>query len=133
MPKKILVVDDDRHIVRLVEVNLLRAGYDVITAFDGLEALRKIESEKPDLVVLDVMMPFMDGFEVLRNMKANPETDEIPVIMLTGKAQDADVFRGWQSGVDVYLTKPYRPQELLRFVKKIFDEEASRADIHYSS
>src|SRR5438270_3712183 len=120
MPKKILAVDDERHIVRLVEVNLARAGYQVVTAFDGREALQKVEAEKPDLVVLDVMMPFMDGFEVLRNLKANPETADIPVIMLTAKAQDADVFRGWQSGVDCYLTKPFNPMELLTFVKRIF-------------
>ena len=128
MPKKILAVDDERHIVRLVEVNLARAGYNVVTAFDGREALQKVESEKPDLVVLDVMMPFMDGFEVLRNLKANPETAEIPVIMLTAKAQDADVFRGWQSGVDCYLTKPFNPMELLTFVKRIFDSQQSGGD-----
>ena len=124
MPKKILAVDDERHIVRLVEVNLARAGYQVVTAFDGREALQKVESEKPDLIVLDVMMPYMDGFEVLRNLKANPDTREIPVIMLTAKAQDADVFRGWQSGVDCYLTKPFNPMELLTFVKRIFDSQS---------
>jgi two-component system alkaline phosphatase synthesis response regulator PhoP/two-component system response regulator VicR len=128
MPKKILAVDDERHIVRLVEVNLARAGYQVVTAFDGREALQKVEAEKPDLVVLDVMMPFMDGFEVLRNLKANPETAEIPVIMLTAKAQDADVFRGWQSGVDCYLTKPFNPMELLTFVKRIFDSQSGGGD-----
>ena len=121
MPKKILAVDDERHIVRLVEVNLQRAGYEVVTAHDGREALEKIKSENPDLVVLDVMMPYMDGFEVLKNLKADPSTAEIPVIMLTAKAQDADVFRGWQSGVDCYLTKPFNPMELLTFVKRIFD------------
>lgn len=121
MPKKILAVDDERHIVRLVEVNLQRAGYQVVTAFDGREALEKVKSEKPDLVVLDVMMPYMDGFEVLKNLKADPVLAEIPVIMLTAKAQDADVFRGWQSGVDCYLTKPFNPMELLTFVKRIFD------------
>src|SRR4051794_19425475 len=121
MAKKILAVDDERHIVRLVEVNRQRAGYNVVTAFDGKEALEKVKSEKPDLVVLDVMMPYMDGFEVLKNLKADPSTAEIPVIMLTAKAQDADVFRGWQSGVDCYLTKPFNPMELLTFVKRIFD------------
>src|SRR5438094_5613099 len=120
MPKKILAVDDERHIVRLVEVNLQRAGYEVVTAYDGREALEKVKSEKPDLVVLDVMMPYMDGFEVLKNLKADPSTAEIPVIMLTAKAQDADVFRGWQSGVDCYLTKPFNPMELIAFVKRIF-------------
>jgi len=121
MAKKILAVDDEKHIVRLIQVNLERAGYEVITANDGKEALDMVASEQPDLVVLDVMMPVMDGFETLRNLKANPATREIPVIMLTAKAQDADVFRGWQSGVDCYLTKPFNPMELLSFVKRIFN------------
>ena len=120
MPKKILAVDDEKHIVRLVQVNLERQGYEVITASDGKEALEKVASEKPDLLVLDVMMPYMDGFEVLQNLRRNPETREIPVIMLTAKAQDADVFKGWQSGVDCYLTKPFNPMELITFVKRIF-------------
>ena len=120
MAKKILAVDDEKHIVRLVQVNLERQGYEVITANDGKEALQKVEEERPDLVVLDVMMPYMDGFEVLQTMRRNPDTREIPVIMLTAKAQDADVFRGWQSGVDCYLTKPFNPMELIAFVKRIF-------------
>lgn len=121
MPKKILAVDDEKHIVRLVQVNLERAGYQVVTANDGKEALQKVADENPDLVVLDVMMPYMDGFEVLQNLRRNPSTRDIPVIMLTAKAQDADVFKGWQSGVDCYLTKPFNPMELLSFVKRIFD------------
>ena len=121
MPKKILAVDDEKHIVRLVQVNLERAGYTVVTANDGKEALQKVADENPDLVVLDVMMPYMDGFEVLQNLRRNPSTRDIPVIMLTAKAQDADVFKGWQSGVDCYLTKPFNPMELLSFVKRIFD------------
>ncbi|MGB9619532.1 MAG: response regulator transcription factor [Armatimonadota bacterium] len=121
MPKKILAVDDEKHIVRLVQVNLERAGYTVVTANDGKEALEKVQTENPDLVVLDVMMPYMDGFEVLQNLRRNPATRDIPVIMLTAKAQDADVFKGWQSGVDCYLTKPFNPMELLSFVKRIFD------------
>ncbi len=121
MPRKILACDDEKHIVRLVQVNLERAGYTVVTASDGKEALQKVEDENPDLVVLDVMMPYMDGFEVLQNLRRNPSTRDIPVIMLTAKAQDADVFKGWQSGVDCYLTKPFNPMELLSFVKRIFD------------
>lgn len=123
--KKVLAVDDERHIVRLIQVNLERAGYQVATAFDGPEALKKVETDKPDLIVLDVMMPRMDGFEVLKRLQANPETREIPVVMLTAKAQDADVFRGWSSGVSAYLTKPFNPLELITFVKRIlsgFDE-----------
>jgi two-component system alkaline phosphatase synthesis response regulator PhoP len=117
--KKILAVDDERHIVRLIQVNLERAGYQVSTAFDGNEALKKVEGDKPDLVVLDVMMPRMDGFEVLKRLQANPDTRGIPVIMLTAKAQDADVFRGWSSGVSAYLTKPFNPLELVTFVRRI--------------
>ncbi len=120
MAKKILACDDERHIVRLIQVNLERAGYTVLTAFDGTEALRKVDAEHPDLIVLDVMMPKMDGFEVLKRLQANPETRDIPVIMLTAKAQDADVFRGWSSGTSAYLTKPFNPLELLTFIKRIF-------------
>ena len=119
--KKILAVDDERHIVRLVQVNLERAGYQVLTAFDGKEAMKKVEADKPDLIVLDVMMPHMDGFEVLKRLKSDDKTKNIPVVMLTAKAQDADVFRGWASGVDCYLTKPFNPIELLTFVKRIFE------------
>jgi two-component system, OmpR family, alkaline phosphatase synthesis response regulator PhoP len=121
MAKHILAVDDERHIRRLVEVNLQRAGYHVTTAEDGVEALERIRRERPDMVVLDVMMPRMDGFEVLRQLKMDPSTADIPIVMLTAKAQDADIFRGWQSGVDCYLTKPFNPMELLAFVRRIFE------------
>ena len=120
MAKKILAVDDEKHIVRLVQINLQKEGYDVVTASNGREALEAVAEHKPDLVVMDVMMPEMDGFEALQNLKDNPDTADIPVIMLTAKAQDADVFRGWQSGADLYLTKPFNPLELLTFVKRIF-------------
>jgi two-component system alkaline phosphatase synthesis response regulator PhoP len=125
MPKKILAVDDERAIVRLVQINLERQGYQVVTAYDGKEALEKIATEKPDLVVLDVMMPYMDGFEVLQQLRKNPETRDLPVIMLTAKAQDTDVFRGYTSGVDLYLTKPFNPMELVSFVKRIFSSMES--------
>lgn len=125
MPKKILAVDDERHIVRLIQVNLERAGYEVITAYDGREALKKIAEERPDLVVLDVMMPYMDGLETLKQIRANQEMRELPVIMLTAKAQDQDVFQGYTHGADIYLTKPFNPMELLTFVKRIFTEMES--------
>lgn len=135
--RKILAVDDERHIVRLIQVNLERAGYQVVTAFDGRDALKKVEAEKPDLVVLDVMMPHLDGFEVLKRLQANPATREIPVVMLTAKAQDGDVFRGWSSGVSAYLTKPFNPMELITFVKRIFsgpgpDEYGDDDDKHFN-
>ena len=119
MPTKILVCDDERHIVRLIQVNLEKQGYQVVTAFDGKEGLEKIRSEKPSLVVLDVMMPYMDGFEVLKNLRREPATEHLPVIMLTAKAQDKDVFEGYHYGADMYLTKPFNPMELVSFVKRI--------------
>jgi len=120
-PKKILVVDDERQIVKLVEINLKKHGYNVVCAYDGVEALEKVESEKPDMLVLDVMMPRMNGFDVLKRLQANPDTEHIPIIMLTAKAQDADIFTGWQAGVSSYLTKPFNPRELLTFVERIFE------------
>ena len=89
----------------------------MITAFNGLECLEKVKEDRPDLIVLDVMMPEMTGFEVLEKLKKNPETESIPVIMLTARAQDSDVLRGWQSGVECYLTKPFNPMELIAFVR----------------
>lgn len=127
MAKKVLAVDDEKHIVRLVQINLQKEGYDVVTASNGREALEKVDLERPDLVVMDVMMPEMDGFEALKRLKDNPETADIPVIMLTAKAQDADVFRGWQSGVDLYLTKPFNPMELITFVRRIFQGQEETA------
>lgn len=128
MPLKILVCDDERHIVRLIQVNLERQGYQVVTAFDGKEGLEKIRAEKPNLVVLDVMMPYMDGFEVLKTLRREPETEGLPVIMLTAKAQDKDVFEGYHYGADMYLTKPFNPMELVSFVKRIADSQAGGGD-----
>jgi two-component system alkaline phosphatase synthesis response regulator PhoP/two-component system response regulator VicR len=121
MAEKVLVCDDERHIVRLIQVNLERHGYQVVTAFDGKEGLEKIRAEKPRIVVLDVMMPYMDGFEVLKHIRREPETEHLPVIMLTAKAQDKDVFEGYHYGADMYLTKPFNPMELVTFVKRILE------------
>lgn len=123
MEKRILAVDDEVFIRRLLEVNLQRAGYRVSTACDGQDALEKIHADRPDMVVLDVMMPRIDGFEMLRRLKSDPKTATIPVLMLTAKAQDADIFKGWQYGADMYLTKPFNPAELLVFVKRLFQSE----------
>ncbi len=132
MAKKILAVDDEKHIVRLVQINLQKEGYDVVTASNGREALEGVAKEKPDLVIMDVMMPEMDGFSALEKLKADPATADIPIIMLTAKAQDADVFQGWKSGADLYLTKPFNPQELLTFVRRIFQGQAENADDTYN-
>ncbi|MFA0736309.1 MAG: hypothetical protein LASZOEIN_002622 [Candidatus Fervidibacter sp.] len=123
LKKRVLVVDDERHIVRLVQVNLERQGYEVLTAYDGVECLEKAKSEKPDLIVLDVMMPRMDGFEALQRLKTDPETSHIPVIMLTARAQDRDVLQGYQYGADLYLTKPFSPLELISLVKRVFESQ----------
>lgn len=123
MPKTILAVDDEKHIVRLVQINLEKEGFRVLTATNGREALDLVAKQRPDLIVMDVMMPEMDGFAALQKLKENATTADIPVIMLTAKAQDADVFRGWQSGADLYLTKPFNPMELITFVKRIFQSQ----------
>ena len=128
MAKKILAVDDERHILRLVQINLEKAGYEVVTGSNGREALEMVAQESPDLIVMDVMMPEMDGFEALQTLKNDPQTATIPVIMLTAKAQDADVFHGWQSGADLYLTKPFNPMELLTFVKRIFEAQSESSE-----
>ena len=131
MAKTILTVDDERSIVRLVQVNLERQGYNVLTAFDGREALEQIAEHRPDMVICDVMMPYMDGFEVLRQLRLNSHTRDLPVIMLTAKAMDNDVFTGYQRGATCYLTKPFSPLELIRFVKRIFESEAEEPTDRY--
>jgi two-component system, OmpR family, alkaline phosphatase synthesis response regulator PhoP len=118
MAKHILAVDDERNIVRLVEVNLKRLGHRVSTAFDGEEALEKVRIDRPDLIISDVMMPKVDGFELLKRLKMDPGTADIPVIMLTAKAQDKDIFQGWSFGADCYLTKPFNPAEFLVWVQR---------------
>lgn len=122
MPKTILAVDDDPHIARIVRAALERLGYAVETASNGIEALERVASP-PDLIILDVQMPYMDGFETLKRLKAQPETAAIPVIMLTAKAGDEDVLRGWESGADSYLTKPFYEAELVQFVRRILGPE----------
>src|SRR5258707_190687 len=104
MPR-ILAVDDEPNIVRLIQVNLERHGYQVETANNGAQALAKIRASRPDLLVSDVMMPEMDGFELLKNVRMDPVLADLPVIMLTAKAQDKDVMEGYMRGADMYLTK----------------------------
>lgn len=132
MARKILAVDDEKHIVRLVQINLQKEGYDVVTASNGQEALERVAEDKPELIIMDVMMPEMDGFSALEKLKGDPATADIPIIMLTAKAQDADVFQGWKSGADLYLTKPFNPHELLTFVKRIFQSQVQSADDTYN-
>jgi diguanylate cyclase (GGDEF)-like protein len=117
MPESILVVDDDPDIARFVEVNLRSAGYDVSVAGDGEEALERAAEIRPDLVLLDVMMPRLDGFEVAQRLRKNPQTANTSIIMLTAKALSSDKVTGLQSGADDYIIKPFDPIELLARVK----------------
>jgi len=120
MGKRVLVVDDDRVIQQLLEVNLELEGYDVVaTASDGREALEKIAELKPDIVILDIMMPKMDGLEVCRHLKADPDLANIPVILLSARAQDMDIREGLDIGANAYLTKPFDPVELLEVVGRL--------------
>ena len=123
MPK-ILVVDDERNMVRLLQVNLEREGYEVVTAFDGMEGLQKARTENPDLVLLDITMPRMDGFEVLNVLKANMDTSDMPVVILTARSKDADVFQGYETGADAYLTKPLHPNELTAVIRKMLNKRS---------
>jgi diguanylate cyclase (GGDEF)-like protein len=117
MPETILVVDDDPDIARFVEVNLRSAGYDVSVASDGAEALEKAATLRPDLVLLDVMMPRIDGFEVAQRLRRNPQTSNTSIIMLTAKALSTDKVLGLTAGADDYIIKPFDPIELLARVK----------------
>jgi DNA-binding response OmpR family regulator len=120
MGKRVLVVDDDRVIQQLLEVNLELEGYEVVaTAADGREALDKIAELKPDLVILDIMMPKMDGLEVCRRLRADPALAKIPVILLSARAQDMDIREGLDIGAAAYLTKPFDPVELLEVVGRL--------------
>ena len=119
MRKKILVCDDEQHIVKLIQVNLEKHGHEVFVAHDGREALKVIKAESPDVCILDVMMPYVDGIEVLKSIRNDPNTEHILVIMITVKAQDEDVFKAYSSGADLYLTKPFDPIEVIKFLELI--------------
>ena len=110
------MADDDADIVDILTFNLEAAGYTVLSASDGEAARELVLSTLPDLVVLDVMMPKMDGLEVLTALKAHPQTRTIPVVMLTAKTSDNDLWQGWDAGADYYITKPFDLEELLRFI-----------------
>ena len=115
----VLVVDDDPVIQGLLRVNFEMEGYEVIVAGDGVEGLERARSERPDVVILDVMMPRMDGLEVARNLKGDPATAAIPIVLLSAKAQQIDVRAGGATGADAYVTKPFDPLDLLRRVEAL--------------
>lgn len=115
--KRILVVDDDRNLRKIIQTNLELAGYDVSTAPNGEEAMQLLDVMQPDLVVLDVMMPLMDGYEVARRIRRHPSNTHVPIIMLTAKSEVEDKLAGFEAGADDYITKPFGPQELLARVR----------------
>jgi two-component system phosphate regulon response regulator PhoB len=119
--QKILVVDDEPEAVELVEFNLKGAGYEVTTAGDGAEALNKARRIQPNLVILDVMMPEIDGMEVCKLLRRDPATSSIPIIMLTAKASEVDRVLGLELGADDYVVKPFSPRELVLRVKKLLE------------
>ena len=115
----VLVADDDDDIRDLVAFRLDRAGYEVLRAGDGQQALELAREHRPDLAVLDVMMPKLTGYEVTRELRADDATSRIPVILLTARVQEADVARGFEAGADDYVKKPFSPQELKARVQAV--------------
>ncbi len=116
---KVLVVDDDPLVTGLVKINLELEGFEVEEAWGGEEALQLIEERAPDLVLLDVMMPELDGWDVLGMLRSDPATRDLPVVLLTAKVQERDVAKGWQMGADGYITKPFNPLEMVDRLKAV--------------
>jgi DNA-binding response OmpR family regulator len=126
--RKILVVDDEERMVHFIRLNLEHDGFLVIDAFNGKEALRQLRGESPDLILLDVMMPGLDGFEVLQMIR---EVSKIPVLMLTAKGEEDDRIRGLELGADDYITKPFSPREMVSRVKAVLRRtESSSGSMH---
>ncbi|HEX5324822.1 MAG TPA: response regulator [Capsulimonadaceae bacterium] len=116
MSYRILVVDDEPTLVRLMEFILAKQGHTMLVANNGEEALEKARGEKPDLILLDIMMPRIDGYDVARTIRADAEIKETPIIMLSAKAQDEDIEKGMEVGVNEYITKPFAPDHLVQVV-----------------
>jgi DNA-binding response OmpR family regulator len=116
---RVLVVDDDEVIRQLIAVNLTLEGFDVATAVDGQDCLDKVAAIDPDVITLDIMMPRLDGWVTASQLRRNPETSGIKVVLITARAQEDDKKRGRQIGVDAYLTKPFDPSEMIRVVREL--------------
>ncbi len=117
--KTILVVDDDLEITRLLSGYLQQAGYDVLLAHDGQTAMQRIRAQRPDLLVLDLMLPDRDGWDITRALRAEPATAQLPIIMLTARVDDVDKILGLELGADDYVTKPFNPRELVARVRAL--------------
>lgn len=121
--KRILAVDDEKLIVLAIRHNLLRAGFEVLEAYNGRQAIETIEAERPDLVILDVMMPELNGWDVLSSIRDDPELCKIPVVMLTALGQDGDVTETIRRGADFHLTKPFEPLNLIDVVTRLVNRD----------
>ena len=119
---KILVVDDEIYIVHILDFSLGMEGYEVVTALDGEQALERLKVEKPDLIVLDIMMPKLDGYEVCKAIKSEPETRHIPVILLSAKGRNVDQKMGFDVGADDYITKPFSPRKLVERINQLLGQ-----------
>ena len=124
--QKILIVDDEEDIVDMLKYNLEKEGFDVKTASNGIECIKVASEFIPDLVLLDVMMPRPDGYEVCQKIRATPEWKDIPVIMLTAKGRDVEKQKGFAMGADDYITKPFSTQELVVKVREMIEERSNR-------
>jgi two-component system alkaline phosphatase synthesis response regulator PhoP/two-component system response regulator VicR len=121
MSKRILIVDDEEVIRRFLRIHLTKLGYEVTEAEDGEKAIEKIGGGKFDLIICDVMMPNKNGWEVIKEVKSNPELNEIPIILLTAKNDDVDMFKGYELGANYYMTKPFTKDQLLYGLKLMFE------------
>ena len=119
---KILVVDDEIYIVHILDFSLGMEGYEVVTALDGEQALEKLKVEKPDLIVLDIMMPKLDGYEVCKAIKSDPETRQYPVILLSAKGRNVVQKMGFDVGADDYITKPFSPRKLVERINQLLGQ-----------
>ena len=123
MTKKVLIADDEPNIVISLEFLLRREGYEVVVAQDGIEALAQVRAERPDMAILDVMMPRRNGFEVCQDLRQDPEFKDLRIMMLTAKGRDTEVSKGLALGADVYMTKPFSTRELIAKAKALMDRE----------
>jgi len=119
LKNKILVVEDEESLLKLESILLSSKGYNVTGVMDGKAALKEVRLNRPDLVILDIMLPEMDGFEVCRQIKQNPETSNIPVVMLTAKKNSQDLARGQEVGSDAYITKPFKSSKVLDTIQEL--------------
>ncbi|UCC68067.1 MAG: response regulator [Armatimonadota bacterium] len=124
MGNRVLVVDDEPNVVNVIGDALTREGFSVLSARDGAECLQKVESEQPDLVILDVNMPVMNGFKVLHALREREDTRNLPVVMLTVREQRGDVLAGWTAGADLYFTKPCNMKDLVAGVRRLLQAPA---------